>query len=660
MFTGKEYFMIKQGMPFAIVHHANQYLITNGYLNRPGISEIIGSPDASCGLRAVMHLHSLYNIPFHLHISGTFIEACAWYDPLFLEEIKDLQAHGLVEIIGSTYAQNIMTLFDYKQNKFQIQEELDLIHTWIHPNLQAVKGFWVPERVWNTDKLAKLLTDSTLKNHGFQYVLVDDRLLLQNDARKKYDQKPIFQPELFQAYRIQNGNGLIALPLSHPIRISVPFEKKIQAKNFSQIFDQLYKANQQEQNLIAIYGDDMEKVAAIPPWNPQALIHYQHFLDWLTSNKRIEPVLLRQWLSNQVIESEIKIGTGSYRELATEFGAGEDYQNWANSKAWAPYQSILNKTWKKLDKLSTHKNVDCSLLTLAHKHFSACTYETAWHDAVNSIHSDGNQSIAMPAPWARALASHAKTSSILIKAAIWKKDHGSTNFTHCDIADIDDDGHKEVILRNHLIAAVFSPNFGGRLIYLISYQSNQGALVVGNPSDDWNWLEEPNDFMDSPMNHPGAFADHRFEHDKYKIHSLSANKQRTELILMNNQKDSPAFGLIKRFTIEHHSSQIHASYEQIPPSILPLSLDIGLSPDYLQLLRNGRRNILPYQHKNRKGFQNGNLIAWMEPKSNHINWIFPRNPIFGHGFCLSFHITSSSAALCLGIATHSNRKEEEI
>jgi hypothetical protein len=68
---------------------------------------------------------------------------------------------------------------------------------------------------------------------------------------------------------------------------------------------------------------------------------------------------------------------------------------------------------------------------------------------------------------------------------------------------------------------------------------------------------------------------------------------------------------------------------------------------------------LPYQHKNRKGFQNGNLIAWMELKSDHINWILPRNPIFGHGFGLSFHITSSSAALYLGITTHHNGKEDE-
>ena len=107
-------------IPIAIVHHANQYLITNGYDNRPGIDEIIGPPDATSGLRAVFDLHSQYNIPFHLHISGTFIEACAWFDPLFLEEIVELRKSGLVEIIGSTYAQNIMPLFDREHNRYQV------------------------------------------------------------------------------------------------------------------------------------------------------------------------------------------------------------------------------------------------------------------------------------------------------------------------------------------------------------------------------------------------------------------------------------------------------------------------------------------------------------------------------------------------------------
>ena len=40
-------------------------------------------------------------------------------------------------------------------------------------------------------------------------------------------------------------------------------------------------------------------------------------------------------------------------------------------------------------------------------------------------------------------------------------------------------------------------------------------MVVGNPCDDWNWMEELNRYMDVPKNHPGAFADLGFEHDAY-------------------------------------------------------------------------------------------------------------------------------------------------
>ena len=36
--------------------------------------------------------------------------------------------------------------------------------------------FWVPERVWDTDKLAPTLTDGTLPNGGYRQVLLDDRV----------------------------------------------------------------------------------------------------------------------------------------------------------------------------------------------------------------------------------------------------------------------------------------------------------------------------------------------------------------------------------------------------------------------------------------------------------------------------------------------------
>ncbi|PEJ25052.1 hypothetical protein CN689_26445 [Peribacillus butanolivorans] len=637
-------------IPIAIVHHANQYLITNGYDNRPGIDEIIGPPDATSGLRAVFDLHSQYNIPFHLHISGTFIEACAWFDPLFLEEIVELRKSGLVEIIGSTYSQNIMPLFDREHNRYQVEEELRLFETWLGSEISEVTGFWVPERVWNTQKLANVITDTSLPNGGFQYVLVDDRLILSNASRGNFDLNPRFIPELFEAHRIEGSQGLIALPLSYEMRLSVPLETEKHEQRLNILMSQMQQEIMNGRDVIAIYGDDMEKVAGIPPWNPLAVEHYRCFLEWLINRQDVTPILLQSWLASHKIQPQRPIETGTYRELATEFGAGEDYMNWANSQAWAPYQRFLIKTWEELKKLSSKTNPQSSLLVLARKHFLACTYETGWHDAPNSIHSDPDSGgVPLPAPWARAVASHVRATSILMEAVKWENDCDNSSLIHAFEVDLDNDGHKEVILRNNVFAAVISPRFGGRIIYLFFYNEGDGQLIVGNPSDDWNWLEELNDFMDVPMNHPGALADYGFEHDTYDLLSLTIKEdQEVELVIVNKQSNSAAYGMTKHFLLKKGQGEINIKYDHIPSNILPLSLDIGLSPDYLRLLREGRSDILPYQNENKRGFQNGKVISWVSLKSENIIWRMPRIPIFGHGFCLGLTVTSTSASFCLG------------
>ncbi|MCM3727258.1 hypothetical protein M3226_16385 [Neobacillus cucumis] len=642
-------------IPLAIVHHANQYLITNGYDNRPGIEEIIGPPDASSGLRAIFDLHSQYDIPFHLHISGTFIEACAWYDPLFLEEIAELRKSGLVEVIGSTYAQNIMPLFDHEHNRYQVEEELDLIEKWLGGDVTDVKGFWVPERVWNTQKLANILTNNTLQNGGFQYVLIDDRLILPDSPRRNYDLNPCFIPELFEAYHIKGSRDLIALPLSQEMRLSIPLETKMHEQRLNVLLSYMQQELVKGRDVIAIYGDDMEKVAGIPPWNPHAIHYYQRFLDWLIGKKEVTTVLLQSWLASHNIQPPRPIATGTYRELAIDFGAGEDYMNWANSKAWSPYQRSLIEKWEEFNKLSVKTTYPSSLLELARKHILACTYETGWHDAPNSIHSDrDSNAVALPAHWARAVASHVRAASILMEAEKWRKDQDRTSLVHAFIEDLDNDGHKEVIIRNHVLAAVISPRFGGRINYLFFYDKNDGQLVIGNPSDDWNWLEELNDFMDIPMNHPGALADYGFERDTYEIQSLTIKEdQEVELVLVNKQPNSAAHGLMKHFLLKKGQSEISITYNNIPDNLLPLSLDIGLSPDYLRLLREGRSAIVPYQYKSKRGFKNGKVISWVSPKSENTVWRVPRYPIFGHGFCIGLKLTSNSASFCLGVESSS-------
>jgi len=84
----------------AIVHHANQYMVTDGYDNRVGISGIVGTSSSQTGLLRVLKLHERYGVPFSLHISGTLLESLAWHSPAFLSEITRLAGLGLLEIIG--------------------------------------------------------------------------------------------------------------------------------------------------------------------------------------------------------------------------------------------------------------------------------------------------------------------------------------------------------------------------------------------------------------------------------------------------------------------------------------------------------------------------------------------------------------------------------
>src|SRR5207247_7529149 len=100
----------------AIVHHANQYIVTDGYDNRVGISGIVGTSSSQTGLLRVLKLHERYGVPFSLHISGTFLESLAWYGREFLSEVNRLAGLSLREIIGGSYPQNTNRSFPPHDN----------------------------------------------------------------------------------------------------------------------------------------------------------------------------------------------------------------------------------------------------------------------------------------------------------------------------------------------------------------------------------------------------------------------------------------------------------------------------------------------------------------------------------------------------------------
>src|SRR5438093_438016 len=161
----------------AIVHHANQYVVTDGYDNRVGISGIVGTSSSQTGLLRVLKLHERYRVPFSLHISGTFLESLAWHSPEFLSEVNRLAGLGLLELLGGAYAQNMTRFFSPEHNLRQMNEELFLYESLIGWDPKKITTFWPTERLWETEAMAPLLTSGQLLNGGYQHVVIDDRLL---------------------------------------------------------------------------------------------------------------------------------------------------------------------------------------------------------------------------------------------------------------------------------------------------------------------------------------------------------------------------------------------------------------------------------------------------------------------------------------------------
>src|SRR5262249_7567487 len=114
----------------ALVHHANQYLITDGYENRQGITRIVE------GYAKALELHERFGVAANLHLSGTLIETLAWHCPWFLGMIRELRRAGLVSLVGGSYSESVFTLFPADTNHWQLDVLLELYseHLGCSPN----------------------------------------------------------------------------------------------------------------------------------------------------------------------------------------------------------------------------------------------------------------------------------------------------------------------------------------------------------------------------------------------------------------------------------------------------------------------------------------------------------------------------------------------
>lgn len=652
-------------VPLALVHHANQYVITNGYADRQGMNDILGlsnplwGPSSHrTGFLPLLQMHLDYRVPLNLHLSGTLMETLVWHYPESFSLVKHLIKEGLLEIVGSAFSQNVMPFFSTDYNLRQINEELLMYREALGIDLKSIKTFWVPERVWNTSKLAEVISCEELLNGGFTHVLLDDRLIYAGgnyypgSDRERFDRECPLERDAFSAWEIENGNGLVMLPISRQLRYSIPPYDHDSWQRLQGVMGWL--AQEGDEGTLAVYGDDLERAAGVGGWDISHSERYEHFLKWLADNPWIKPVLINDWTRNHPIAGKRPIQEGTFYELAQQWKAGEDYRGWHDDPNCQVHRDYLIKAEQEL-LAAEHYGADKSLLELGWKHLLHSSYETSWHNRAEETPNyrppeHSNRSMWL-APWAGALTSHSRGCLVLAAAARWFVDRDGG--AHAELVDIDEDGEKELVVKNDRLFAVFAPSAGGRLVYLFDLSDKAGRMLIGNPSDDWNFQEELNRYMDCPRNHPGALADVGYEHDSYDTIISQSHGDTVSLTLVNVESGSHLYGLEKRIELSQNNSHLSVTYTT-PQNLWRVSTEICLSPDYHKLLRHGKKGLAVFNGPSWRGWSNGSARAWVRINSNESTiWDKPYQSECGHGLTLRVTSFSRKFHLELGLGNPS-------
>ena len=114
-------------------------------------------------------LRSHPDIPFQIQISGTLLNDITWFGGETIQLIKEGVEDGQFEILGSTYAQNVMFASGNEWlNGQQIETHRNLLKQIF--DVEPV-GFWNPERVY-TQSFVPLLA-----NRGYKYTMVESHIL---------------------------------------------------------------------------------------------------------------------------------------------------------------------------------------------------------------------------------------------------------------------------------------------------------------------------------------------------------------------------------------------------------------------------------------------------------------------------------------------------
>ncbi len=138
------------------------------------------------------------DIPINWHLSATLLQQLAWNGCEVLNTINEGLNEQQFEILGSSYAQNVLYACSEWANHHHIKWNCEIISN-LFPQIKELNGFWNPERVFYAS------IPVILREHGYKYTLVEN-CILQNSL-------PEIQEDANRVWKLKNSGGdLFILP----------------------------------------------------------------------------------------------------------------------------------------------------------------------------------------------------------------------------------------------------------------------------------------------------------------------------------------------------------------------------------------------------------------------------------------------------------------
>ncbi|HVP58611.1 MAG TPA: glucodextranase DOMON-like domain-containing protein [bacterium] len=567
-----------------LLFHANQNLVPYGKV-----------ANRACYKGVLQTLLAHPTLKFMLHFSGTLLSDLAWFDPETLALVRQGIADGQFEIVGSTYAQNILYSTRMSDADFQMNRRQIAIHKRLIEEILGVTptSFWNPERVW-TQSIVKLLADA-----GYTNVQVEDHILAKSGITgSEYE----VRTTTYQGATVNVFDD----DKDFEGRINGAIDSGDTASVMA-FLRGLYDQDQGDQYAVC-YHEDMEATGL---WdyesgeNPQVDFgNLNKLLTALERDPRIKVTTYSEFLqSHQAAENVSPIVDGAAAWMGGDAWFAEN--NAAQAQTYREFfdgiRDTLNAVQATFGAFAPDTTAAAVLLDQAWLTLAAHQYEFAVHNFGGTVGTT---------QWELA-----RDALVAARAARCALASAGGSGEHAE--DVNGDGILEVVLRTDSDLFVFSP-WGGKLLYWFdledgrelvgnenfmrsygeTYTNDNAYVAIARGSEAYPWLASN---MIYPEIHQWTFeARRRCLNDSIWVNGTAKPDLVNTVLSYSADSNYVEFHynlgqlqVAKRITVGEHTLRVEYAFASTASEVSSVDLEIenGLAPDCPGVMMTGRRGL---------------------------------------------------------------------